>query len=49
MSDTTVEAPELTAEEIHHVDDPSFHPETVALVTGAASAGRPHSPWQQTA
>ena len=37
MSDTTVEAPELTAEEIHHVDDPSFQSETVALVTGAAS------------
>lgn len=37
MSDTTVEAPALTTEEIHHVDDPSFQPETVALVTGAAS------------
>lgn len=37
MSETSVESPEVTAADIHHVDDPSFVPETVALVTGAAS------------
>ncbi|ERG88240.1 MAG: dehydrogenase [halophilic archaeon J07HX5] len=37
MPSETVEAPEFTAEAIHYVDDPSFDPETVALVTGAAS------------
>lgn len=37
MSDSSVDAPEVTADDIHHVDDPSFVPETVALVTGAAS------------
>ena len=37
MAETSVDAPEVTAADIHHVDDPSFVPETVALVTGAAS------------
>lgn len=37
MASETVESPEITAEDIHYIDDASFTPETVALVTGAGS------------
>lgn len=37
MAPAAVESPDVTAEDIHYVDDPSFGPETVAIVTGAAS------------
>ncbi|ELY96898.1 SDR family NAD(P)-dependent oxidoreductase, partial [Natrialba taiwanensis] len=38
-SDThnSIEPPELTADLIHHIDDPRFTSENVAIVTGAAS------------
>ncbi len=36
-TETSIEPPEITTETIHHVDDPRFTPENVAIVTGAAS------------
>lgn len=34
---SSIEPPEITTETIHHVDDPRFNPDNVAIVTGAAS------------
>lgn len=36
-TESSIEPPEITTESIHHVDDPRFNTDNVAIVTGAAS------------